>query len=320
MMATNIRHAAVIGAGTMGHGIGSDLARAGLEVVLCDLSAERLQLARSRIERGLEEFVGWGLLADGEVSQVLARIRTTTSLLDAVADADLVIEAVYENLELKREVFRQLDALCAEHTILASNTSSYRPGLLAQVTGRPDRVVVAHFFYPPPLMPLVEIVRGPHTSMETVEAVRRTLEAAGKSPIVLHKEAAGFLANRLQMALLREALFIVEQGIASAQDVDTAVHQGFGRRLAVVGPIELAEVQDGWHVIREIERQILPDLDASRQPPLLLDEKITHGELGPASGRGFYEWTAGKVQNWEAKLGSALAGFLQADRSQRGES
>jgi 3-hydroxybutyryl-CoA dehydrogenase len=232
---------AIIGVGTMGHGIASDFARGGFEVAVCDISAGRLAQALVQIEQGLEEFVSWDLLPPAEVQATMARIRTTTSIEEAAGDAELVIETVFEDLALKQEVFRQLDQVCPADTILASNTSSFMPSLLAPATNRPEQVVVAHFFYPPPLMPLVEVVRGSQTTDETVQAVYRTLQAAGKSPIIIQKEAMGFLANRLQLALLREALYIVEQGIASAQDVDTAVYQSFGRRLAVAGPLQMGE-------------------------------------------------------------------------------
>ena len=313
MTAGQIQYVAVVGAGTMGHGIGLDFARAGYDVALCDVSRQALEQAREQIENELAELVSWGLFPVGEVPATLARITTGALLREMAGDADLVIEAVPENLELKRRVFRELDAVCPARTILASNTSSYMPSMLAAATERQDRVLGLHFFYPPSLIPLVEVVRGVSTSDRVVEAVRQAVEAAGKSPIVIHKEAMGFVANRLQMALLREALFLIEQGIASAQDVDTAVHQGFGRRLAVAGPLEMAEVQDGWDVIREIGRQILPHLDVSGQPSPLLNEKVARGELGPASGRGFYEWTEDGVQAWEVKLRRSLAGFLQAE-------
>lgn len=315
MKAKDIKRIVVVGAGTMGHGIGQDFAHAGYEVVLHDLSEEKLQQARERIERNLGEQADWGLFSPAEVPATMSRIRTTASLEEAAGEADLVIEAVFEDLDLKRQVFRDLDAICPERTILGSNTSSFMPSMLASATERPDRALVVHFFYPPPLMPLVEIVRSELTSDQTVEAVYGVVKAAGKSPIVIQKEALGFIANRIQVAILREALFIVEQGIATAQDVDIAVKESFGRRLAVAGPIEMAEVQDGWDVILEVERYILPDIDASRKPSPVILEKVKRGELGPKTGRGFYEWTPESTEAWRKKLASALAGFLRAGLS-----
>ena len=310
----NIGQIAIIGAGTMGHGIGQEFARAGYDVMLYRRTEGGIQEAVANIERNLAEFVEWGLITADDVRGTLGRIQATTSLQEAVADVDLAIEAVVEDLDLKRRVFRELDRLCPPHTILASNTSSLMPSTLAAATERPDRVLVAHFSYPPHLIPLVEIVRGELTSDETVNAVYKAVKKAGKSPIVVQKEAMGFIINRMQAALQREALYIVAQGIASAQDVDTAVKESFGRRLGVVGPIEMVEVQDGWDVTRQIHEYILPDLDASREPSPLILEMIARGEIGPKAGKGFYEWTAESVEAWNSRLSTALAGFLMSAR------
>ena len=311
---TEIKRIAIIGAGTMGHGIAQEFARAGYAVMLYRRTEEGIQEAVANIERNLAEFVEWGLITADDVRGTLGRIQATTSLQEAVADVDLAIEAVVEDLDLKRRVFRELDRLCPPHTILASNTSSLMPSTLAAATERPDRVLVAHFSYPPHLIPLVEIVRGELTSDETVNAVYKAVKKAGKSPIVVQKEAMGFIINRMQAALQREALYIVAQGIASAQDVDTAVKESFGRRLGVVGPIEMVEVQDGWDVTRQIHEYILPDLDASREPSPLILEMIARGEIGPKAGKGFYEWTAESVEAWNSRLSTALAGFLVSER------
>jgi 3-hydroxybutyryl-CoA dehydrogenase len=314
-----IRNITVVGAGTMGHGIGQEFASAGFDVVLQARTAATLSKAEEQISRNLHEMSDWGLLPTTEIQPIMNRIRSTTSLGEAVADADLVIESVFEDLELKQRLFSELDDLCQEHTILGSNTSSLMPSSLASVTRRPDRVLNIHFFYPPHLMPLVEIVRGERTSDETIHIAYRTVKAAGKSPIVVQKESLGFLANRLQSALLREALYIVEQGIATAQDVDTAVKTSFGRRLSVAGPIEMVEVQDGWDTTWTINHYILPDLDSSTTPSPVIRERIDRGELGPRTGKGFYEWTDESLQAWMERLTTALAKFLRADQERQRE-
>jgi 3-hydroxybutyryl-CoA dehydrogenase len=310
---TDITRIAIIGAGVMGHGIGQEFARAGYQVTLHRQSEQGLRQSLAWVERNLDEFVEWGLLAAGDVPSILARIHTATSIAEAVAGADLVIEAVVENLELKRQIFAEMDRLAPPHTILASNTSSIMPSDLASATQRPDRVLVAHFSYPPHLIPLVEIVRGAATSDETVERVRTAVERAGKQPIVLQKEATGFIINRMQAALQREALRIVADGIATAQDVDTAVTASFGRRLGVVGPLEMVEVQDGWDITRQIHEYILPYLDASAEPSPLILERMERGEIGPKSGRGFYSWTPASVDAWNRQLNEALIRFLLPD-------
>jgi 3-hydroxybutyryl-CoA dehydrogenase len=295
----------------MGRGIAQDFARAGYEVTLHDISSDNLSQARENIARSLADQAQWGLFPHSEIEAALARIVTTTSLPEAACEADLIIEAVFEDLALKRDVFRDLDRLCPPRTILASNTSSYMPSLLAAATQRPDRVLVVHYFYPPPLMPVVELVRAATTSDDTLRVVYDAVKSTGKSPIVVQREVPGFIANRMQAALLREALSIVAQGIATAQDVDTAVKQGFGRRLAIKGPIEMAEVQDGWDVIQTIAQAIQPDLDTSASPSPIIAERIERGELGPRTGKGFYEWPAGAKDEWEKTLFTSLASFIR---------
>jgi len=308
-----IQRIAVVGAGFMGHGIGQEFAAAGHDVILHDLTEERLLRAREQIERNLRQLAGWGLVASEEIEPTLRRIRTTSSLPEAAGGVDLVIEAVYENLELKRQVFRELDALCPPHTILASNSSTLLPSLLAGATRRLDRVLVAHYFYPPSLLPLVEVVRSEFTSDETVEAVVGLLRAAGKSPIVIQKEAFGFIANRLQFALQREALYIVEQGIATPQDVDIAVKDGFGRRLAVAGPFEIAE-PIGWDLELQIQRYLLPYLAHSIEPSPLLVEKVERGELGVKTGQGFYTWAPESAEAWREKMVAVLVQLARSSR------
>lgn len=236
-----IQHIAVIGAGLMGHGLAQEFAVAGFSVCLYDLTEDILHQAMQQIQSNLTLLSEQGLISVSEVTQALARLRACSRLEEAVHNADLVVEAVTEDLPLKLRLFSELDRLCPEHTILASNTSTFMPGLLAAATQRPDRVLVAHYFNPPYLLPLVEVVPGPHTSSETKTTVLALLIEIGKRPVVIQKENPGFVANRLQTALLREAFAIVQEGIASPQEVDAVVRNGFGRRLAVAGPFEIGE-------------------------------------------------------------------------------
>ena len=210
----------------------------------------------------------------------------------AVADADLVIEAVSEDLDLKRALFRELDAWAPPRAILASNSSSFMPSLLAAATDRPDRVLVAHYFNPPHLLPLVELVRGEQTSDATIETMQALYRGIGKRPAVVQREAPGFVGNRLQMALLREALAIVDAGIATPQDVDTIIKNGFGRRLAVAGVFEVFEAA-GWDLTLAVADQLFPAIDRSTEPPQSLRDKVARGELGLKSGQGLLRVDAG---------------------------
>jgi 3-hydroxybutyryl-CoA dehydrogenase len=302
----------------MGHGIGQEFALGGYDVVFHDASPQALDTVKDRIRCNMLELVEWDLAEEGQVDSTLCRVATADSLEEMGEGTDLVIEAVFEDLSLKQELFKQLDIICPERTILASNTSSLLPSMLASATGRPERVLVTHYFFPPPLMPLVEVVRSEFTSEEVVGTICDLLKAVGKKPIVVRKEALGFIVNRLQMALDREALSLVERGIATAQDVDMAVWNSFGRRLAVVGPLQLFEYQDGWDVALQIYDYIAHDIESSTDPPQVMLDLVEKGDLGPKTGKGFYEWTPELGHAFDDRLKEALAGFLRADREREG--
>lgn len=214
MNVDDIRSIAVVGAGLMGHGIAQEFALAGYDVYLYDLNDERLRQATAAIRANLQALADIGSATDAQRDSVLHSIHPSTVLDDAVGDADVVVEAVFEQLEVKLDVFRRLDQLCPQRTILASNSSTLLPSKLAAVTRRPDRVLIAHYFNPPYLLPLVELVRHPGTSDATVALMYALLTKVGKKPAIVQKETPGFIGNRLQAALLREALSLVEQGIA----------------------------------------------------------------------------------------------------------
>jgi 3-hydroxybutyryl-CoA dehydrogenase len=313
-MDTNeIKKITVVGPGMMGHAIAQEFALAGYEVVLYGRSDERLRLALQKIKRNLNELTEWDIVSENEIGTAFNRIRPTTKITGAGSDADLVVESIIEDLEIKQKLFKDLDNICPERTILASNTSSLLPSDLAAATRRPDRVLVAHYFNPPYLMPLVEIVRGKSTSDETVNTVYNLMKAMGKSPIICQKEALGFIANRLQLVLWREAFNIVQRGIASPQDVDLAVKNSFGRRLGIVGPFELYEYIDGYDLTLQCEKYILPDMDTSNESYPLLLEKVKKGELGAKTGKGFYEWTPEFTEAWRKKMIGNLIRFMQTE-------
>jgi 3-hydroxybutyryl-CoA dehydrogenase len=222
---------------------------------------------------------------------------------------------VVEVLEVKEKLFSELDTICPDRTIFASNTSSLLPTTLAAATQRPDRFLNVHYFNPPYLMPLVEIVRGEKTCDQAVNAAYNLMQAMGKSPIVCQKEAPGFIVNRLQLALWREAFDIVQRGIATPQDVDLAVKKSFGRRLGMVGPFELYEYIDGYDLTLQCEKYILPDINTSNESFPLLLEKVEKGELGAKTGRGFYEWTPEFTEAWRKKILKGLVAYAKADKA-----
>lgn len=313
MKVDEIRQIAVIGAGMMGHGIGQEFAMAGYNVIFLGRTEEKLQKGVHKIERNLHELVEWGVAEKDAVQPALDRIRTTVVREEALNDADVVIESIIEDLEIKQQLFKAMDRLCPDRTILASNTSSLLPSDLAFTTRRPDRVLVTHYFNPPYLMPLVEIVRGKSTSDQTTETVFELMKTVGKKPIICQKEALGFIANRLQLVLWREAFNIVQRGIATPQDVDTAVKNSFGRRLGVAGPFEIYEHNDGYDLTLQCEKYILPDMDTSNEPYRLLLEKVEKGELGAKTGKGFYEWAPEFTDAWRKNMLINLVEFAKKD-------
>jgi 3-hydroxybutyryl-CoA dehydrogenase len=243
----------------------------------------------------------------------MTNIKGFTTLAEAAAGADFVIEAIVEDLAVKQGVFREVEALVPPHTILASTTSGLDPTKLAALTRRPERVIVTHFWNPPHLLPLVEIVRGEKTTDATVGVAMALVARLGKKPIEVKKAIPGFVGNRLQFALLREALYIVEQGWATPEDVDAAVKYSFGRRLAVTGPLESADL-GGLDVFYSIQSYLNQDLCHERGPSQLLKEKVERGELGVKTGRGFYDWQDGRVLAIKKAREEDLIKRLQEDK------
>lgn len=312
MSDTRIQRIAVIGAGLMGHGIALELAAHDYEVALHDRDPAMLERALGSIAEGLARLAEIGRITPEAAAAAPWRIAMGSDARAAVEHADLVIEAVSEDLDLKRALFGDLDAWAPPHAILASNTSSFMPSLLAAATTRPDRVLVAHYFNPPHLLPLVELVRGAQTSDETIEAMRALYAGIGKRPAVVQREAPGFVGNRLQMALLREALAIVEAGIATPEDVDTIIKSSFGRRLAVAGVFEVFEAA-GWDLTLAVADQLFPAIDRSSEPPQSLRAKVARGELGLKAGKGFYEWTPEEAAALRRRIGEGLAAIGRLD-------
>jgi 3-hydroxybutyryl-CoA dehydrogenase len=302
MNAKKIQRIAVIGPGMMGHCIAQEFGFAGYPVSLYGRDKGRLDEAMEKVHRNLGEMAEWGIIPEAEVNPTLGRISISTDLEEAVGDTDFVVEAVLEKLELKQEIFARLESICSPQTILASNTSSLMPSMIAEKLERPERFIIAHYFNPPYLMPLVEVVKGKKTSNETATATYELMKEIGKSPIMVKKEALGFIGNRLQMALIREAAYIVEQGIASPQDVDIACKDSFGRRLPVAGPFEYLEHNDGWDLVLQVEKYLRHDLDARAESSPLIIEKAEAGELGAKSGQGFYQWTPEFTENWRKRM------------------
>ena len=278
----------VIGAGLMGAGIAQVAAAAGHEVVLRDVTQEALERGVAGVKTSLDRFVAKDRLTAGDAEAALGRITTTTDL-DAAADADVVVEAVFEQIEVKQELFRELDRICRDGVVLASNTSAIPITTIASVTGRPEAVVGTHFFSPVPMMGLCELIRGLKTSDETLAAARSFAESVGKTCVVVNRDVAGFITTRLICALAMEAIRLVESGVASAEDIDTACRLGFGHPMGPLATTDLTGVDILRHATLNIYEETA---DEKFFPPEILTRMVAAGDLGRKSGQGFYRYDA----------------------------
>jgi len=277
---------AVIGAGLMGSGIAQVAAQAGHDVVLRDLDTAATERGLAAIRTSYDRFVAKDRLSRGDADAALARITTTTELED-VGDAEIVVEAVFEQLAAKHEVFQVLDRVAREDAVLATNTSAIPITAIASVTRSPDRVVGTHFFSPVPMMALCELVRGHRTSDETLARARAFAEGVGKTCIVVNRDVAGFVTTRLICALVMEAVALAETGVASPEDIDIACRLGFGHAM---GPLATTDLT-GVDILRNASMNIYEDTaDEKFFPPALLSRMVAAGALGRKSGRGFYSY------------------------------
>ena len=270
----------------MGSGIAQVAAVAGHDVVLRDVTDAALGKGTAAIEKSLGRFVAKGTIGASDADAALARITTTTDL-DAVGSADVVVEAAFESLEVKQEIFRALDRLCRDGAVLATNTSAIPITQIGAVTERPEAVVGTHFFSPVPMMALCELVRGYKTSDETLATARAFAESVGKTCVVVNRDVAGFVTTRLICALAMEAIRLVESGVASAEDIDTACKLGFGHAM---GPLATTDLT-GVDILRNASMNIYTDTaDEKFFPPESLSRMVAAGDLGRKSGRGFYTY------------------------------
>jgi 3-hydroxybutyryl-CoA dehydrogenase len=299
---------AVIGGGMMGTGIAQVFAAAGHRVALQDVCQEALDRAPGALHANLS-FLAEHHLFDGDVEAAAGRVTTSTDLRAAAASADVVFECVFEDMALKQQVFADLDGACPPQTILCSNTSVMSITAIAARAVHKERIIGTHFWNPPYLIPLVEVVRTEQASSSGVAAMMELLSRVGKHPINCRKDVPGFVANRLQHALWREAVSIVEHGIADAATVDESIRYGFGLRLPILGPMETADMV-GLDLTLSIHDYIFPDLDASREASPLVREKVAKGDLGFKTGRGFQDWSAQDAEASRKRLVAYLAHVL----------
>jgi 3-hydroxybutyryl-CoA dehydrogenase len=283
-----IRNITIVGAGTMGHSLAQAFAQEGYSVLLTDIREEALDRARNQIAANLRTMVESGLMDRSQQVPVLHRIQTTTKIEDAGRHADFVIEAISEDEAAKRELFRTLDRICPQEAILASNTS-YLDIFKFVETNRPDKVLITHWFAPPHIVPLVEIVRGPETSQETVDRVKAILIDMGKKPLVISKFLPGFIANRLQSALNNEVLYLLDHGYATPEDIDEATKASFGLRIPILGLVKRMDYT-GLDLTQKILSNALYEPPPRRTRSTTVDQLVSRGMLGVKTGGGYYEY------------------------------
>jgi 3-hydroxyacyl-CoA dehydrogenase len=284
-----IRNTAVIGAGLMGHGIAQVFALGGCRVVLQDLDPRILASALERIRTNFQVLGDARWVGRTSAERALARISTTTDLEEAASQADFVTEAISEDLELKRRIFERLERAVPEHAIMASNTSTLKITDIGGHLRNAERVLTTHWFNPPYLVPVVEIVCSEKTSAETLDRTSEFLKKMGKEPVRILKEVPGFLVNRIQTAMFREVLSLLEMGVAEPAEIDRAVMGSFGLRLPIIGPLKTVDL-GGLDIWYKGMKYLYPFFDNSREPQKVMRDKVEAGCLGRKSGKGFFEY------------------------------
>lgn len=313
MNVDKIKKICILGTGTMGSSITLTFALAGYQVHMYGRSENSLKGGFERIDNMIDGLVQYGLVLEANIPEIMGRIQGVTTLENAAEGADFVIEAISEDITSKQEIFAKMEKLCPIDTVFASSTSGLSPTTIADSLEHKDRFVVAHFWNPPHLIPLVEVVPGRQTSQNTIDCTEKLLTTIGKKPVVLKCEVLGFIGNRLQFAMLREALFLLESGIASKEAIDTTIKYSLGRRLSTTGPLESADL-GGLDIIYNISKYLFNDLCNSKEVPAILKDAIDKGKLGAKTGSGFYQWNADSLLNIKKDREEHLMEWLGKDK------
>ena len=305
---------AVIGAGMMGPGIAQVFAARGHSVRVQDTAAEKLGAVRERVRANLARMAEYDLVEAGEIPRILGRIGVTSDLAAACDSAGVVVEAITENLALKQELFAELDRICPATTILCSNTSVISITEIGARAVHRERILGTHFYQPPFLVPLVEVVQTEFTAAGDMDQIVDLLSDAGKAPVRVRRDVPGFIANRMQHALWREAFALIDEGICDAATVDVAVRNSFGLRLPILGPVANADMV-GLDLTLAIHDYVLPYLNASPEPSTTLRDRVAKGDLGFKTGRGFLDWTEESIAAARNELTTYLLETLSRRKS-----
>ena len=306
------KNIAVLGAGMMGTGIAQLFASKGHKVMLIYVYDDKVRATPVETMRGnLQVLLEQGVIEESRIEETINNVSFTESMEEAAGFADVIFECIVENLAVKQDYFKKLDELCPVSTILASNTSAISITEIAEKSVHKERIIGTHYWNPAYLVPLVEVIRTPYVSEETEKAMFELLEGAGKKPVLVKKDVPGFLANRLQHALFREAISIVENDIADPASVDDAIKYGFGMRLGVMAPMEVMD-NAGLDLTYAIHKYLFPNIENTQKPARLLEEKIEKGELGFKTGKGFQEWSEEDIAEARKNLTEGLIKVAKA--------
>ncbi len=290
MKLEDIKNITVLGSGIMGHGIAQSFLMGGYEVVLFDISDPILATARAHVKKNLELFFKSDIIKEEEIEACMGKLSTTTDLEKAVCEADFIVEAVPEDLNLKQNLFEKIESFCSETAIIASNTSSLTLKEIGERVKHKSRLVVTHWFNPPHIVPTVEVVKTEDTSDETANVAYTLMEKIKKSPVLVNWEIPGFIVNRIQIAMVREVLNLYKMGVASAADIDRAVKGSMGFRLASIGPLLTIDL-GGVKLWRSVCANLLPQIESATTTPASLEDLTAEGHDGIKSGKGFYDYS-----------------------------
>lgn len=285
-----IKKVAILGTGNMGPGIALQFARAGFLVKIWGPDESYVEEGRANFKINVDDLLAEDFIDHDESLEVHKRTLITSDLNVAVADAQLIVEAIPEVLEIKQDMFVRLEGLCFRETIIASNTSTLLPTPLSEKMKHKERLLVAHFWNPAHLAPLVEVCGSPDTLPEVIEATMGVLRKIGNEPVLMRKEILGFIGNRIMHAMNREALAMISEGVCNAEDIDMVVNSSFGPRFANLGPMEYLDFS-GLDLIRNIQGYLYKDLDSTHGVLPVIDELVKKGELGLKTGRGLFDWS-----------------------------
>lgn len=307
-----MENVAIIGSGTMGHSIALASAWAGIPASVYGVNKQDLNAAENGLAAKLQVMTSNGLFSEAQALEIRNRISLSTQLEQTITDATFIIEAIPEDLELKQNLYGTLETLTGEDTVIASNTSGFRPTDLSAAMHHPERFIVTHFWNPGHLIPLVEVVQGEKTSEHTLGRTMALLQAMNKKPVHVKKEVQGFIGNRLQYALFREAQALLDAGVASKEDIDDAVTYSIGRRLPVTGPLKTADL-GGLDVFSSISNYLFADLHDDLHSGKTLTRLVEEGKLGDKAGEGFYSWDEKTSKRINAEREKTLIHFLKQD-------